>query len=386
MRAVAYGGRGGRRFLLEACRGLDDDSYLAALVALEQGGRRRCARAGEACVRELVRAGMNSPVFERVRSRMRSMSVSMVRPRSALYPRSLERIPDPPPVLFVRGNAKVLAYRRRVALVGTRRATPYGRLVAFSMGADLAGSGVVVVSGGALGVDASAHKGALRAGGGTVVVLGCGCDVHYPAANDSLFLSVIRRGGALVSEYLPGTPPARYRFPMRNRIISGMSAGVVVVEAGPDSGALITVSAALEQGREVMVVPGNVTSRQSLGCLRLLREGAWPVAGAEDVIGWLWNAPGGEALPLASPSLESSDSADPAGRGGSRGVRPASKETGSRHDAERVLSVLAACGALGMDDLSRLCPDLSGRLEDVLFELLVEGRLMREDGLFSLAK
>ena len=179
------------------------------------------------------------------------------------YPPLLATIHDPPPQLWLRGSAGAeLLARPSVAIVGARACSSYGRTVARSLARDLAAAGVVVVSGMARGVDGEAHRGAVEGGGPTVAVLGCGIDRDYPAAHADLARRIAETG-LLVSEYPTGVEPAPWRFPARNRIISGLSRAVVVVEARERSGALITVDFALEQGREVLVVPGEITSALS---------------------------------------------------------------------------------------------------------------------------
>jgi DNA processing protein len=198
------------------------------------------------------------------------------------YPGILKTIPDPPAVLFVRGE---LDGRDRiaVAIVGTRTPSTYGRTTAERFGEGMAGLGITVVSGLARGVDTAAHRGALRAAGRTVAVLGCGVDVVYPPENATLFEEIAQRG-ALISEFPMGTEPDPGFFPRRNRIISGLSKGTLVVEAGDRSGALITAYMALEQNREVFAVPGPITSSKSKGTNRLIREGAKLVDCVEDVL------------------------------------------------------------------------------------------------------
>ncbi|MFZ5596134.1 MAG: DNA-processing protein DprA [Bacillota bacterium] len=198
------------------------------------------------------------------------------------YPEPLKRIFDPPPGLFVRGSVDGL-WPPAVALVGSRKATRYGLATAGKLAGDLALAGVAVVSGMARGIDTAAHRGALDAGGKTVAVLGCGVDVAYPAENRRL-MEEIERSGAVVSEFPLRATPQPWHFPVRNRIISGLSLGVVVVEAAERSGALITADFALDQGREVMAVPGNITSAVSRGPNRLIAQGARLVEGAEDIL------------------------------------------------------------------------------------------------------
>lgn len=206
------------------------------------------------------------------------------------YPALLKAIEDPPPVLFVRGSLQP-SDDRAVAVVGSRRSSAYGRLVAEDLSRQLVAYGLTVVSGLAPGIDTAAHQGALRAAGRTLAVLGCGLDVCYPRENQALAEAIAERG-ALVSEFPLGTPPEAWRFPARNRIISGLSRAVVVIEAPLNSGALITADFALEQGREVLAVPGNVNNWRHAGCHRLIKEGARLVEEARDVL---------EALGLSFP-------------------------------------------------------------------------------------
>jgi DNA processing protein len=206
-------------------------------------------------------------------------------PRSSPdFPLLLRAIHDPPPGLFLRGAAKpeVLA-RPAVAVVGARASSGYGSSVARSLGRELASAGLVVVSGLARGVDAEAHRGALEGNGATVAVLGCGIDRDYPAAHAELARRVAE-AGLIVSEYAPGIEPAPWRFPARNRIVAGLCAATVVVEARERSGALITADLALEEGREVFAVPGEITSSLSAGTNALLKLGAAPLTAAADVL------------------------------------------------------------------------------------------------------
>lgn len=198
------------------------------------------------------------------------------------YPVKLKEISDPPPVLFYRGRLLPPDFFA-IAVVGTRRPTPYGLAMAERLASELASQGVVVVSGMARGIDGSAHRGALKAGGKTIAVLGCGVDIVYPPEHRRLMDEIIE-SGLVLSEFPPGTPPWSQNFPLRNRIISGLAFGVVVVEARERSGALITADLALGQGRDVFAVPGPVTSEQSRGPLQLLKDGAKIVTGAADVL------------------------------------------------------------------------------------------------------
>lgn len=198
------------------------------------------------------------------------------------YPARLKEIDQPPPVLYVRG-ALTDKDSWAVAVVGTRRVSAYGRQVTEQLAAFLAGNGVTVVSGLARGVDAIAHQSALKAGGRTLAVLGCGVDRVYPPEHAQL-AGKMMESGALLSDYAPGTPPDASNFPPRNRIISGLAKAVVVVEAGETSGALITAQFAVDQGREVFAVPGNILAPQSKGANRLIAQGARPMLSARDLL------------------------------------------------------------------------------------------------------
>lgn len=203
--------------------------------------------------------------------------------QDADYPLLLQSIPDAPPVLYLKGELTQADRQWAVAMVGTRRATIYGRQAAERLAGDLARSGVTIVSGLARGIDAAAHAAALKAGGRTIGVLACGIDQVYPAEHARLAAQIVERG-ALLTETPVGSPPEAGNFPARNRIISGVSLAVVVVEAGDHSGALITADRALEQGRDVFAVPGSIFSRASAGTNRLIQEGATLARSAEDVL------------------------------------------------------------------------------------------------------
>lgn len=203
----------------------------------------------------------------------RRKQISVLTFGDADYPNRLKQIADPPLVLFYRGLLPDFDHSAALAVVGTRRATTYGLSTARRLGKELAAEGALVVSGLAGGIDSAAMAGALSAGGIAVGVLGCGADIVYPSGNSALYEKVMEHG-CIMTEFVPGTLPAGRNFPKRNRIISGLSAGVVVVEAPERSGALITASFALEQGRDVFAVPGNLDSPESAGSLNLIRQGA----------------------------------------------------------------------------------------------------------------
>lgn len=200
------------------------------------------------------------------------------------FPPLLAAIFDPPPALYLRGGGEPdLLARRAVAVVGARACSPYGAQVARRVGRELAAAGLVVISGLARGIDGEAHRGALEGGGPTVGVLGCGIDRDYPAVNAALSRR-IEEDGLVISEYGPGVEPAPWRFPARNRIIAGLCEAVVVVEARERSGSLITADFALEEGREVFAVPGEITSALSFGSNALLKLGAAPLTSTADVL------------------------------------------------------------------------------------------------------
>ncbi len=213
---------------------------------------------------------------------LRERGVRLITLQDPDYPINLKQIYDPPVVLYVRGEFRE-SDRFAVAIVGSRRASVYGRSMAERIARDLARRGLLVVSGGARGIDSEAHKGALSAGGRTVAVLGCGIDVDYPPENAELFAK-IESSGAVVSEFPPGAQPEAWRFPGRNRIISGLALGVLVIQAPSDSGALITSTYAAEHGRDVFALPGNVDDLRNEGCHALIRDGALLVTSADDVL------------------------------------------------------------------------------------------------------
>jgi DNA processing protein len=196
------------------------------------------------------------------------------------YPAGLLDLEDPPP-LFVLGETTTAP---AVAIVGTRRSTRYGMTLAEAFGRALAGAGWTTVSGLARGIDAAAHRGTLGGDGEAVAVLGSGIDVIYPAEHREIYQRILDGHGAVMSEYPPGTPPDRWRFPARNRLIAAIASAVVVVEAGQQGGALITARLAAELGRPVFAVPGDVDRAASIGCNLLIRDGAYPALGVEDLI------------------------------------------------------------------------------------------------------
>lgn len=204
--------------------------------------------------------------------------------KSPDFPELLRNIPNPPKELYVLGDLAPLLERPRLAVVGSRKVTAYGKTVTSQLVREIAGKGVVIISGLALGVDAAAHEAALEANGGMIVVLAHGLDTIQPATNHYLAKRILAKGGVLVSEYPEGTPPNRMSFIARNRIVSGLSDGVLITEAAAKSGTIHTANFALEQGRTVMAVPGNITSLMSEGTNNLIKAGATPVTSGKDVL------------------------------------------------------------------------------------------------------
>ena len=241
----------------------------------------REAGLGSKIIENLVQL-RSSVSLEKVWERLQSLGISVLISADEAYPRRLKEIDQPPPVLYLRGSL----YPEdgwAVAVVGTRRITAYGRQVAEEVAGMLARNGVTVISGLARGVDSVAHQAALSAGGRTLAVLGNGVDQVYPPEHRRLADEIIENG-ALISDYPPGTRPDASNFPPRNRIISGLSMAVVVVEAGQNSGALITAAFAADQGREVFAVPGNINAPHSRGTNRLIQDGAHPLLDPQEIL------------------------------------------------------------------------------------------------------
>jgi DNA processing protein len=272
------------------------------------------------------------------------------------YPVALTTITDPPPVLWTRGCLDALSVPA-VAIVGSRAASPYGLAVAGQLAADLAARGLAIVSGLARGVDSAAHRGALSAGGVTIAVLGSGVDVVYPPEHAPLAAD-IDETGAVVSELVPGTRPLQWFFPMRNRIISGLSRAVVVIEAGEKSGSLITARCALDQGRDVLAVPGNILSGRNRGAHALLRDGAKIVESADDIL---------EELGLATVSGAAEGGADRGQATPDAAVDP-------------VLGCLVPGEASALDEIAERSGVRTPRLLPRLFELELQGLVRRAGG------
>ena len=284
------------------------------------------------------------------------------------YPSRLKEIYDPPVILFVKGSVEVLA-QPGIAMVGTRHPTPYGSGMAERLSTDLAARGLVIISGMARGIDTASHRGAIAAKGKTVAVLGTGIDVMYPKENTRLAEQIVALGGALISEFPVGTFPAPQNFPIRNRIISGMSAGVLVVEAAEYSGTRITSRCALEQNRDVYAVPGNVTNKNSWGPNTLIKQGAKLVATWEDV----W-----EELPAdiqAALSAMQNESPEPE----TASLFP--DEAISPHE-KKILKLLKADESTHIDQLVELLENemSSSEIFAALFELELNGKIRQMPG------
>lgn len=253
-------------------------------------------KAWESTSKELINAGLGEKAAEKFLKNREKLNLQEFRRKLSLqkidficladkeYPVLLKQIPDPPFLLFVKGNKKVFQNSQIISIVGTRKMTNYGREITEKFAFDLAQAGITVVSGMALGVDAAAHNATLSAGGKTVAVLGNGVDLPFPASNASIYYKIIESGGAIISEFAPGTPPNKGTFPRRNRIIAGISQGILVTEGAEDSGSLITANYGLEFKRKVFAVPGPITSQLSAAPLRLIEKGAKLVVLPEDIL------------------------------------------------------------------------------------------------------
>jgi len=303
---------------------------------------------------QAARALLSPAVQEAAQSaveRSRQLGYSILPWGSAGYPDGLRQLPDPPPVLFAAGDLRRMD-GRRIAVVGSRETTPVGRRMAERLGRDLSRAGVTVWSGLALGVDAAAHRGALEGEGGTAAVLGTGLDRCYPSAHRAL-LDRISREGLAVSEFPPGTGAQSHHFPRRNRILAALSEAVVVVEASPVSGALITADHAQDLGRPVLAVPGSVESESSRGTNALLRDGAAVVVEARDVL---------DHLRWGMPVLEFDGDAEP---------------VGERSPSQRRLLALIGEAPVSLERILELTGDPPSRVLANLTELELEDRICR---------
>jgi DNA processing protein len=315
---------------------------------------------------EKARKGLERRARRELR-RCRERGIRVVTFNDSDYPAALAELPDKPPLLYIKGELPQRAFR--VAIVGSRSPTIYGKRVAAGLASGLAARGIEVVSGGARGIDTTAHRAALADGGRTVAVLGSGLSNPYPPENDALF-SEIASSGALLSELpLEGEPKSEH-FPRRNRLISGLSAAVVVVEAALRSGTSITAAHALEQGREVLAVPGPVSSRKSEGCHKLIQQGAKLVQNIEDILEEV-SPMYLTALPQKAASWPEADMAD---------------LEGLTADEAQVLGLLDRAEPIQIDDLANRAPFGIARLQTALFGLEVRGAVEHSPGRYYLLR
>jgi len=311
-------------------------------------------------------------------ARIEEQQAVYLTPEDDAYPSRLLEIYDPPAVLWVRGNPSLLS-QTGIAVVGTRQPTPYGAGMAEVLSRDLARRGMVILSGMARGVDTCAHKGALDAGGATVAVWGTGIDVIYPKENKKLAEQIVAQGGAIVSEFPLGTFPAPQNFPIRNRTLSGMSVGVLVVEGGEYSGTRITARCALEQGRDVYAVPGNVTNKNAWGPNTLIKQGAKLTATWEDI----WEDLPSQARLEMEQALETQSGHDESSSGAGASLFSVAPEPAQMSQQERlVMQELRQDESLQLDELiERLETKLvSGEIFTALFELELAGRVKQMPG------
>ena len=302
---------------------------------------------------ERFMASVDERSLSKFDERMRDINATIIPFGDNRYPAHLENIYNPPALLYCCGK---LVAEYAVGIVGARKMTPYGRAAARKIAKELAANEVVVVSGAARGVDSVAHEAALEIGMTTIAVLGCGIDTAYPRENAAL-LKKIMANGAVVSEYPPGTEIRPFYFPMRNRIISGLSQGVLVVEAGERSGALITADFALDQGRDVFAVPGTIFSELSVGCNRLIKNGAKLVESGADIIE--------EIMTIKLFSTENSASLEP---------------NFSNPEEEQIYRFIPAGESIVVDELCMRAGQDARSVNGALFNMLMRGIIREETG------
>ena len=334
----------------------------ASLTELEGAGI-------QAVSAQALATGKSGELAREAIARAAADNTALVSMDDPAYPSRLKEIYDPPLVLYVRGDPEVLTWPG-IAMVGTRHPTPYGSGMAERLACDLAAQGLIIISGMARGVDTASHRGAISAKGKTVAVLGTGVDVIYPKENSRLSDQIVALGGALISEFPLGTSAFPQNFPIRNRIISGMSLGVLVVEAAEYSGTRITARCALEQNRDVFAVPGNVTNKNSWGPNTLIKQGAKLVATWEDV----WEElPPEVKLTLTPARTAESEGLDSASLFPDEGLPPHEK---------RILSLLKADEAIHIDEIvERLETEMSSsEIFAALFELELGGKVRQMPG------
>jgi len=336
--------------------------FRASLTELEGSGI-------QAVTAQSIATGKSAELAREEIARAASEEVSILSLDDPSYAPRLKEIYDPPLILYVRGNTEILT-NPGIAMVGTRHPTPYGSGMAERLGCDLASQGLVIISGMARGVDTASHRGAISAKGKTVAVFGTGVDVIYPKENSRLAEQILALGGALISEFPLGTFAAPQNFPIRNRIISGMSLGVLVVEAAEYSGTRITARCALEQNRDVFAVPGNVTNKNSWGPNTLIKQGAKLVATWEDV----WeDLPTEVRLALTPPASPESSEASSASLFPDEGLPPHEK---------RILSLLKADESTHIDEIVEKLESAmsSSEIFAALFELELSGKVKQMPG------
>lgn len=343
-----------RRLL--AVFGLPDAIFAASATTL-------APHAGEALARELAgpaSAAQREAMQATARWLAHSPSHHLLTLADRLYPPGLLEMSDPPPLLYAAGRLDLLT-RPALAIVGSRSATRQGEATAEAFAAGLARAGLSIVSGLALGIDAAAHRGALEAGGGTIAVVGTGADVIYPAAHRAL-TARIREHGLVLSEVPLGTPAIAFNFPRRNRLIAGLSRGVLVVEAALRSGSLITARLAAEQGREVFAIPGSIHSPVAKGCHRLIREGAKLVESVQDVL---------EDLRIDSRASSAGDNAPGAAPGAAcpPAMADAAPDAVQRDPAQQALLDALGHDPVSLDALAERTGRPAGELSALLLEL-----------------
>ena len=310
--------------------------------------------------------------------RIKEQQASFLTPEDTNYPERLLEIYDPPAVLWVRGDVRLLS-RPGIAVVGTRQPTPYGSGMAEMLSRDLARRGMLIMSGMARGIDSCAHKGALEAGGATVAVWGTGIDVIYPKENKKLAEQIVAQGGAIVSEFPLGTFPAPQNFPIRNRTLSGMCIGVLVVEAGEYSGTRITARCALDQGRDVYAVPGNATNKNAWGPNTLIKQGAKLTVTWEDI----WEDMPSQIRTQLEEAVQGQLVSNESSGTGSASLFSERPTLAPMGEHERlVMQELRQDEALQLDELIERLEQkmVSGEIFTALFELELSGRVEQMPG------
>jgi DNA processing protein len=349
-------GAGRGRKLIERF-GAIDRLFAASLTELEASGL-------PAAAAQSIASGKSLEIAAGEFDHVREAGAAILSPEDVQFPQQLREIYDPPLVLYLRGNAEVVN-KPGIAVIGTRHPTPYGVGMAERLACDLAARGLVIFSGMARGIDSAAHRGALNGRGHTVAIWGTGIDEVYPKENKKIADQIIASDGAILTEFPLGTFPAPQNFPIRNRLISGIAIAVLVIEAGEYSGTRVTARCALEQGRDVFAVPGNVTNKMSWGPNTLIKQGAALVATWEDV----WEELSADTR-LALTPAEPAASNEPASASLFQGAELSPQE-------KRVLGLLKSDESTHLDQLvGRLCAHLSSsEIFAALFELELSGRV-----------